>query len=160
MRNLTYLLLFLPALASGQLALKDRLPPWARERWTAVSVELSLDLSGRINPFVQRGDFDGDGEADLALLVQQNANRKAGILILQRNGRQSLLGTARAFGNGGDDFEWMDFWSVEDQADVKKSGQGRAIKLHRDSLLVGKQESASAIIYWKDGSFHWRQRGD
>ena len=160
MRKRVSLLLFLPVIASAQLTLKDQLPPWAAERWTSAAEQLQVELSGRINPFFQRGDFDGDGRLDLAVLVQHKANRKVGILILHRNGKQTLFGAGKTFGNGGDDFEWVDLWWVEDRGVGQKSHDDRAGKLPGDGLLVAKEGSASALIYFKAGTFHWQQEGD
>jgi hypothetical protein len=160
MRNPVWLLLFFPVIASAQLTLKDRLPPWAEERWPSAAGQLQIELSGRINPFLQRGDFDGDGRPDLAVLVQHKANRKIGILILHRNGKQTLLGAGKTFGNGGDDFEWMDLWWVEDRGVAQQSHNDRVGKLQGDGLVVAKEGSASALICFKAGRFHWQQEGD
>jgi hypothetical protein len=32
--------------------------------------------------------------------------------------------------------------------------------LHRDALLVGKTEAASALIYWNGRRYVWLQQGD
>ena len=160
MRKLVSFRWFFPAMVFAQLSLKDQLPPWAAERWTSAAGQLEVDLSGRINPFFQRGDFDGDGRADLALLVQHKANRKVGILILHRNGKQTLLGAGHTFGNGGDDFEWMDLWWVEERGAVHESQGDPGVKLQGDGLLVAKEGSASALVYFKAGKFHWQQKGD
>ena len=159
-RKLVLFLLVFPAIAFAQLALKDQLPPWAAERWTSTAGQLNVDISDRINPFFQRGDFDGDGRADLAVLVQHKANRKVGILILHRNGKHTLLGAGHTFANGGDDFEWMDLWWVEDRGAVQQSHDYPVVKLQGDGLLVAKEGSASALIFFKAGEFHWQQKGD
>jgi len=160
MRKLVSFLWFFPAIAFAQLALKDQLPPWAAQCWTSVAGQLQVDLSGRINPFFQRGDFDGDGRPDLAVLVQHKANRKVGIRILHRNGKQTLLGAGHTFANGGDDFEWMDLWWAEDRGAVQRSHDGPVVTLQGDGLWVAKEGSASALVYFKAGKFHWQQKGD
>ncbi len=160
MWKLVGFLLVFPAIAFAQLALKDQLPPWAAERFTSAAGQLQVEASGRINPFFQRGDFDGDGRPDLAVLVQHKTNRKLGILILRRNGKQNLLGAGHTFANGGDDFEWMDLWWVEDRGTMRQSHDDLVVKLQGDGLLVAKEGSASALIYFKTGAFHWQQKGD
>ena len=40
------------------------------------------ELSFRINPFYLRGDFNGDGRTDIAVLVKQRLTRKLGIAII------------------------------------------------------------------------------
>jgi hypothetical protein len=160
MKKLVSFLLFLPAIAFAQLTLKDQLPSWAAERWTSAATQLQLELSARINPFLQRGDFDGDGKPDIAVLVQHKDNHKIGLLILQRNGKQTLLGAGRTFGNGGDDFDWLDQWWVEERATTQRRHDDPPVKLQGDGLMLAKSESASALVYFKAGEFHWQQKGD
>ena len=161
MRILTLLLALCPLPACAQLALRDQLPRWAAERWKSAAVQqLQLDLSGRINPFFQRGDFDGDGRMDLAVLVQHQVNHKIGLLILERNGKQALFGAGRHFDNGGDDFEWLDLWWVEERAKSEHRRSDPAVKLEGDGLMLAKEGSASALVYFKAGDFHWQQKGD
>ena len=100
----------------SQLPLRDQLPAWAAKPWAAASAARPRrDCSRPVNPFYQRGDFDGDGRADLAILVRDKATGKIGILVLHRVGKPTLLGAGRSFGNGGDDFAWIDQWSVDDR---------------------------------------------
>ena len=64
------------------LPLEMQLPDWAIAKWERISKGSSLKLSGRLNPFLQRGDFDGDGKADLALFVESTKSGKYGITVL------------------------------------------------------------------------------
>ncbi len=116
MKAIIAALALVPVVAIAQdRRLDDQLPAWAARPWAGASATGQLEIFGGINPFFQRGDFDGDGLADLAILVRQKATGKIGILFLHRKGGRALLGAGRAFGNGGDDFAWMDLWSVEDR---------------------------------------------
>ena len=67
-----------------------------------------------------------------------------------------VVGAGRAIGNGGDDFSWMDAWSIETRDTRGKS----APALRGDALLVQKLESASGLIYWDGSTYRWRQQGD
>ena len=106
---------------------------------------------------VLRGDFDGDGRADAAVLVVEAAapNRK-GIALLTSDAERALLGAGTAVGNGGDDFGWMDAWRV-----VKKADATRAIgRAAGDGLIVEKAESAGGLIGVVDGRPQWAQWSD
>src|SRR5262249_33727737 len=139
MKKLVSFLLFFPAVVLAQVELKDQLPPWAAERWTAATGQLGVEASGRINPFLHRGDVDGDGKPDLAVLVQAKADHKVGILVLHRNGKETLLGAGRDFGNGGDDFNWIDLWWVEDRNTPQQGHPDSAHRLPCDGLWLGKE---------------------
>ena len=154
-------LALLPALASAQaLPLDAQLPAWAAKAWTAAAAANRIELAAAVNPFYQRGDFDGDGKPDLAILVREKSTGKIGILVLHRVGKPVLLGAGRAFGNGGDDFAWLDQWSVDDSAANPRRGDDASIRHRADALWVGKEGSASALIAYRNGKYVWRQQGD
>jgi hypothetical protein len=58
-----------------------------------------------------------------------------------------MLGGGRAFGNGGDDFTWLDIWRAE-------PARGH------DQLFVEKSEPASGAITWDGRSYRWTQLAD
>jgi hypothetical protein len=71
-----------------------------------------------------------------------------------------LLGAGRAFANGGDDFAWLDQWSVDDGgADARRTEDSQASR-RADGLFVAKEGSASAVIRYRNGKYVWRQQGD
>jgi hypothetical protein len=154
-------LLFVAALATAQaLPLESQLPAWATKRWAAAAAANNIEISGAVNPFYQRGDFDGDGKADLAILVRDKASGKIGILMLHRVGKPVLLGAGRPFGNGGDDFAWIDQWTVDDGG-AKQRRRGDATEGESaDALRVAKEGTASALIRYRSGNYVWRQQGD
>ena len=58
-------LAFVPPLSTAQpLPLEEQLPAWAAKPWAAASAANNMEISGAVNPFYQRGDFDGDGKAE------------------------------------------------------------------------------------------------
>jgi hypothetical protein len=138
------------------------LPEWSRQTVAEAEKGRHLVLSNRLNPFYLQGDFDGDGRLDLAALVESAKDRKAGILVLLR-GRSDpiILGAGKPLGDHGDDFSWMDVWSVHPKGPVGRgAGEPAAPRLRGDALRVEKSESASAILYWNGKAFGWYQQGD
>jgi len=136
---------------------RGNLPEWSVKRIERVERQKRLVVSGDLSPLYLQADLDGDRELDLAVLVRNTRSRKVGIAILLRNrDGVSVLGAGSDFGNGGDDFSWLDEWSVH----AKSAHDRRSPRLLGDALLVAKREAASALIYWDGKSFRWFQQGD
>ena len=130
------------------------LPTWAQIRWTTVSQTRSLVRSARLSPGMLRGDFDGDGAQDIALLVEGAKSHKVGIAILHRNdARTFVVGAGTELGNGGDNFDWMDSWRV--QVRVQKGAPRRV-----DAMLLEREGSGGGLVYFAGRAYHWRQVGD
>src|SRR5438552_18250590 len=101
---------FLPALVCVTMRAVEEPPSWAT---TAFNKKLSAryELVKRMEPSFFAGDFNGDGRSDVALLIQERTTGKVGIAILESGKNQfKILGAGQSFGNGGDDFSWMDLW--------------------------------------------------
>lgn len=121
-----------------------------------------LEVSFHLKPFYLRGDFDGDGRPDIAVLVKDKATGKKGIAICTSSTqRVHLVGAGDKFGNGGDDFAWMDVWSIYAKQPVEQgAGESSTLVLKGDALLVEKSDSASGLIYWNGKRYAWYQQGD
>jgi hypothetical protein len=126
------------------------------------SLAKNYNLSFRVNPFFLRGDFNGDGKIDVAVLVKQRSSGKLGIAIVHgATDKVTILGAGVGIGNGGDDFEWMDSWRIYSKDNVaREAGEVSVPHLQGDALLVGKSEAASALIYWNNKRYVWFQQGD
>lgn len=100
------------------------------------------------------GDFNNDGKIDIVTLIRSKTSGKYGIAFCFIGPQLlQIAGAGKNLGNGGDDFNWMDYWEVHRGPITGKKFTGTA-------LLVGKEESASGIIYWDKKSLHWVQEGD
>lgn len=138
-----------------------QLPTWAVQQLDSLANKQGVEVNARINPFVLRGDFDGDGKGDLAVLVRDKASGKEGIAFLFR--KQStpvIVGAGHALSNGGDNFSWLELWYVEDKGTLQTSYHAKAVKLKADAIVVAKEGSASALVYIRDGKAVWQQQGD
>ena len=126
------------------------------------SLAKKYELAFRLNPFYLRGDFNGDGKIDVAVLVKQRSTGKMGIAIIHGvTDKVTILGAGTAIGNGGDDFEWMDSWQIYSKERAAHAASERGVPLLRgDALLVSKSEAASALIYWNGKRYVWLQQGD
>jgi hypothetical protein len=114
-----------------------------------------------MNPFYLRGDFNGDGKADIAVLVKQRSTGKLGIAIINgATDKVRVVGAGNAIGNGGDNFECMDSWQVYSEGRAAQAAGGRGPKFHGDALLVSKSEAANALICWNGKRYAWFQQGD
>jgi hypothetical protein len=153
-----------PSLSADTLTFPQResLPPWVLDRLAEGKLDAAYRVSTQLNPFYLSGDLDGDGRADAAILVRHIASGKLGIAALQAgSGGTHVLGAGVDVGNGGDDFAWMDFWRIYQKASVPEGPTEDAPPaLIGDALLVGKSESASALLYWDGKGYRWYQEGD
>lgn len=116
-----------------------------------------LVLSDRMNPFFLRGDFNGDGNLDFAVLVSQRTTGKQGIAVCLAGERAPIvIGAGRAFAfEGGkqfDDLKSFDSWKIDDDSLDRKPA--RAERIH----LIAK-ERGSGLIYWNGKEFRWKQLG-
>ncbi|GGC64686.1 hypothetical protein [Undibacterium terreum] len=155
-------LMFASSIASAAvLPAQAQLPDWATKQLDSLSKQESVELNARINPFVWRGDFDGSGKGDLAVLVKDSKTGKEGIAFLfHGKTKPVIVGAGHAIGNGGDDFSWLELWYVEDKGTLQHSYHAKSVKLKGDGIIVAKEGSASALIYLKAGKASWQQQGD
>jgi hypothetical protein len=140
----------------------SEVPDAVKKALTNGSVAKKYDVSYRIKSFYLEGDFNGDGNADVAFLVTERSTGKVGIAIVHSaTGKVTVLGAGTAIGNGGDDFEWMDSWKVYSKTRAANApGENSVPPLRGDALLVEKSEAASALIYWNGKKYVWSQQGD
>ena len=138
------------------------IPGWAAEALRGRDFTRDYALSTRLTPSQLEGDFDGDGRLDVAVLVSRRGNGAQGIAFLRAaSPGPVVVGAGHALGNGGDDFSWMDAWSVYPRDVVARGADESAPpRLRGDALLVEKLEAASALVYWDGAAYRWYQQGD
>jgi hypothetical protein len=129
------------------------LPDWAQERLLDPDFRRDYAVSTHLEPAALSGDFDGDGRTDVAVLVARRATGARGIAFLHAGSPHAwVVGAGHELGNGGDDFSWMDAWSVQPR--------GRVAGQRGEAVLVEQREAASALLYWDGAAWRWHQQGD
>ena len=143
----------------------DNLPDPVLMDFGAAPFAKTYSISHRINPFYLRGDFDGDGKADYAVLIVAKKGGANGIGIwLSSQKRILVLGAGQLFKFASGQFADLDFlneWQVYGKRSVEPGVEaGPPPKLIGEAILAGKKESASGLIYWNGKKFVWYQQGD
>ena len=148
-----------PSRTSNSVAEHADVPEAVKRAISNGSLVKNYDVSFQLKPFYLQGDFNGDGKADIAILVKKRPTGKVGIAIVHGGSdKVTILGAGTPMGNGGNDFGWMDSWEIYTRE--REANRTSAPKLHGDALLVSKSESASALIYWDGKRYSWVQQGD
>ena len=142
--------------------LREKLPDWSAAALKSLHLDSLYSISDFINPYYLEADFNGDNKIDVAIAVEQVRTKKKGFVIVHQPGKNYfVIAAGKEFGNGGDDFNWMDVWKVYTG---KKPGTGvdekTSASLGTKSILVAKSESSSAVIYWTGKKYAWYQQGD
>jgi hypothetical protein len=112
----------------------------------------------KLDRYALRGDFDGDGKPDQAVVVTRN--RQQGVIVCRGRGDLlAVLGAGAAF----HEMTNLDFtgWRVHprQQRVARGFGARRPPALAGDALLL-EWESASGLVYWNGKRFVWYQQGD
>lgn len=100
------------------------------------ATESKLIVLDELQPQPLIRDFNGDGEADLALFVADRATKKHGVCMLHAGTSECVvLGAGHSFHAGGDDFRWVDQWEVLRKGETWISARWPS----RGARLAGRQ---------------------
>jgi hypothetical protein len=140
----------------------QNIPDWVRGVFAEEGLDERVKFSYHLNPCYLRGDLNGDGEADIAVLVRNIPDGEVGIAVCHYGLKGvRILGAGTNFGNGGPNFSWMNIWSVFRKGKVVQGVTDKTPPtLLGDALMVEKSESASGLIYWDGEKYDWYQQGD
>jgi hypothetical protein len=168
---LTILVLTIPTVVFGQtdkqyqtFVYESNLPDEVAPFYKQDKIKSIYSLRTDLNPFYLRGDFDGDKKQDYAISIIERKTNKKGVLIFHTGTKTHyIIGAGQSLknGNGGDDYNWMDAWTVYVDKDVEVGvGETEKITLKGEAILAMKVESASGLIYWTGKEYKWYQQGD
>src|SRR5262249_3294922 len=112
----------------------------------------------KLDPYVLRGDFDGDGKPDEVVAVTRN--RQQGVIVCRGSGDSPVvLGAGTAFN------EMVDLDSTAWRVHPRHRHVARGFDAERPPALAGdalllEWESASGLVHWNGKRFVWYQQGD
>ncbi len=139
----------------------DTLPEAVASRISALDGKYVI--SDRINPFYLRGDFDGDGRVDYAVLVTERSTGKRGaVVLLSSQLKPRILGAGTPVQYGSKKWDDLNFdsWRVYGKGKVDAGTGFDAPPGKGELILVQKRESASGFFRWSGTQFTWVQQGD
>ena len=168
MQILSTFLIAISIFSEGQLqydrGIDLNLPQGVLKRFESEGFLKRYDLSDKVNPFYLRGDFDGDGIPDYAILVISRSTKQIGIAIVRSGAKKiEVLGAGGINLQDGSvkDFAWMDVWAVERKQKLEPNDWNKPIRpMVGEGIDVEKSESASALIYWDGKQYRWFQTSD
>ena len=105
-----------------------------------------------MSPFFQRGDFNGDGQFDIAIQVISKTSRKRGIVCMHLNDlNYHVVGAVKQFGDLGDDFRWLKKWRIDSY-----SLQQSRISARAEALILDNPDFPKSLVYF-DGKRYQTQ---
>lgn len=158
--RLLFAIMFATISLQGQTVDPYNVPEGVKACFGRDGLQAEYELDGRINPFYIRGDFDGDGRLDYAVLVREKPTGKAGIVICQtRPTRAFILGAGKSFRRS-DGYDFIDFrfeaWTVFGKQKVSSvCEEGPAPKLVGEAILVQWPERGAGIICWTGKTYRY-----
>ncbi|HEX7018600.1 MAG TPA: hypothetical protein VF159_01210 [Gemmatimonadaceae bacterium] len=133
---------------------------WSIARAAGLDSAYAFSFRSRYPPWTL-GDFDGDGISDAAVVVEQRATGKAGVVFVHRGTRKVyIVGAGTRVAGGPDDFSWADDWEVFHAGDsfdsVIRDHPGHV--LSTDALWLSRRDSASGFLFWNGNGYSWEAR--
>jgi len=115
-------------------------------------------IDPRVNPYYLRGDFDGDGKPDFAVMVIGPKSDVSGLVICQGDGKALVLGagsTAKFSAKKDDNFLSSD-WEVLTLAEFRELlYDKRAGELAKGEVISLNWEDGNGYVYWDGKQYRW-----
>lgn len=136
--------------------------PEVIEQIRGCGLDSAYELSPFLRPSTVSGDFDGDDSHDLAVPVVRASSGKRGLAVCRAGTYLDLVGFEGRMGEVVPAyFDRIDHWSLHPKGPVGESAaQGPPPELVGDAILIGKEDSSSALLYWNGKRWHAYWQGD
>lgn len=136
---------------------RANVPVWAERLFREQKFRTRYVISYHLNPFYLRGDFNGDGPNDVALLFRALDTRRVGIAIFH-------AGLNQVFVVGGDednlpdgvDLRRIDAWTVYTDREIPQGATDEPPpRVHGESIHAQRSGLPSGLIYWNGSGYRW-----
>jgi hypothetical protein len=139
------------------------LPEWVCQSAFEAKLHAKYSPDTKVNPFFLGADLDGDGRLEVAVWITETRTKKRGLVIFhQSKTRPFILAAGTKWDDRGDDFLYLDKWSLIPRGEKLESPheEGRKVLLKGDALVLAKSESAAFAVYWSGGRYKSYQLSD
>ena len=154
-----FLALLLPATGSraNEALSEEGVPPLVRS--CVKDSGETVQISTALNPFYLRGDLDGDGVNDFAVLVHDKSYR--GILLcLSSQPSPVVVGAGEDF-EGYRSLDFFDAWYILEKGPIERGvDEGSPPVLQGEAIQWIRSEASSGLIYWDGKRVRSYQQGD
>lgn len=120
-----------------------------------------------LTPEFLTADFNNDNLADTAFAIVMEG--KKGFRIKHGGMEEEfIIGAGNKFGNGGDDFDWVDYWELENDSvtyeqTFAENGDvlgAEDVKLESTAFYLGQEEAGGATIALIGDEYVWIHQAD
>ena len=149
---------------TGTWSQKKTIPRWARQEFKNHHFDRDYVVTYQLYPPYFRGDFNGDGRQDVAILLAEKSSGKFGIAIFHAKWPQAIytqhfiLGAGIPFGNTGGDLKWMNVWSLIEEHKASLTLTDKNLPaLTGDAIKAEQRDGKKGLIYWDGKKYAWHK---